>query len=100
VTFADAGPADVSNACCSATSVQRWGVASHVLGWIAGVCLATFIGIGLWMAMPVMWTSFRAPTEGERSDFTARRERIPFGPWFGLGVIEAAAAVLAVTLRY
>ncbi len=74
-------------------------MAAHVLGWIAGICLVTFTGIGFWMAAPVAWTSFRAPTEKERSGFTARRARIPFRPWFGLGVIGLAAAALALALR-
>jgi uncharacterized membrane protein len=74
-------------------------VASHILGWIAGAFLVAFAAVGLWMAAPVAWTSFRAPTEAERDAFTARRSRIPFVPWFGLGLLGLATAAVAMLLR-
>jgi uncharacterized membrane protein len=74
-------------------------MAVHVFGWIAGVCILGFVGVGLWMTASVWWTSFRAPTDEERSSFTARRSRVPFWPWFGLGLTGVVAAAIALALR-
>jgi len=74
-------------------------MASHVLGWIGGVCLVAFAGIGFWMGAPVAWTSFRPPTDRERLAFTRRRERVPFGPWCGLGIIGLIAVALAIAIH-
>jgi hypothetical protein len=74
-------------------------MAAHVVGWIAGICLALFFGVGAWTVMPVMWNFVNAPSDAERSDFAARRARIPFRAWFGLGLTGAAALLVYAGLR-
>jgi hypothetical protein len=74
-------------------------VAAHIFGWIAGVCLAGFVVVGMWMVQPVMWNPFRAPTIAERDAFTTRRAHIPFGVWFGLGLVGIASLALFAALQ-
>jgi hypothetical protein len=74
-------------------------VAAHIFGWIAGVCLATFAVVGVWMIQPVMWNPFRAPTTAERDVFSAHRARIPFAVWFGLGLLGLAALAVFAALK-
>jgi len=74
-------------------------MATQVLDWIAGVCIVGFVAVGFWMAAPVANTSFRAPTDEERVAFAARRSRVPFWPWFGLGFAGLCTAAIALPLR-
>jgi hypothetical protein len=74
-------------------------MAPEIFGWIAGVCIVVVAAVDVWMSQSVWGTSFRAGTDEERSAFTARRSRVPFWPWFGLGVVGLAAAAIALALR-